>query len=79
MPAEQRARIRFLYEKYRGKNGIERYIDDFESHVYFPRELQLIFMNAGFEIENIYGDYARRQLRSVSRQMSMVGRKPTGS
>src|SRR6266481_1263651 len=63
MPAEQRARIRFLYEKYRGKNGIERYIDDFESHVYFPRELQLIFMNAGFEIENIYGEYTRRQLR----------------
>jgi len=79
MPAEQRARIRFLYEKYRGKNGIERYIDDFESHVYFPRELQLIFMNAGFEIENIYGEYTRRQLRSVSRQMIMVGRKPTGS
>src|SRR5258708_1190292 len=79
IPAEQRARIRFLYEKYRGKNGIERYSDDFESRVYFPREPQLIFMNAGFEIENIYGDYARRQLRSVSRQMIMVGRKPTGS
>ena len=79
MPAEQRARIRFLYEKYRGKSGVERYIDDFESHVYFPRELQLIFMHAGFEIENVYGDYARRQLRSSSGQMIMIGRKPTGS
>jgi len=77
MPAEQRARIRFVYEKYRGKNGVERYIDDFESHVYFPRELQLIFMHAGFEIENFYGDYARRELRSSSRQMIMIGRKPT--
>jgi ubiquinone/menaquinone biosynthesis C-methylase UbiE len=79
MPAEQRARIRFVYEKYQGKNGVERYIDDFESHVYFPRELQLIFMHAGFEIENFYGDYARRELRSSSRQMIMIGRKPTES
>ena len=77
MPAEQRAQIRFVYEKYRGKNGVERYIDDFESHVYFPRELKLIFMHAGFEIESVYGDYARRELRSSSRQMIMIGRKPT--
>jgi ubiquinone/menaquinone biosynthesis C-methylase UbiE len=79
MPAEQRARIRFVYEKYQGKNGVERYIDDFESHVYFPRELQLIFMHAGFEIESVYGDYARRELRSLSRQTIMIGRKPTES
>jgi ubiquinone/menaquinone biosynthesis C-methylase UbiE len=76
MPAEQRAQIRFVYEKYRGKNAVERYIDDFESHVYFPRELKLIFMHAGFEIESVYGDYARRELRSSSRQMIMIGRKP---
>lgn len=77
MPAEQRAQIRFVYEKYRGKKAVERYIDDFKSHVYFPRELKLIFMHAGFEIESVYGDYARRELRSSSRQMIMVGRKPT--
>jgi len=77
MPAEQRARIRFLYEKYQGKNAVERYIDDFESHVYFPRELHLIFMHAGFEIESVYGDYSRHQLRSLSRQMIVIGRKPS--
>jgi SAM-dependent methyltransferase len=77
MPAEQRAQIRFLYEKYRGKNHVDRYIDDFESHVYFPRELQLLFMYAGFEIESVYGDYARRPLRSTSEQMIVIGRKPT--
>ena len=68
-------RIMFQYAKYRGKNGIERYIDDFESHVYFPRELQLIFMLAGFDIEHVYGDYARRQLRSESRQMIVIGKE----
>jgi ubiquinone/menaquinone biosynthesis C-methylase UbiE len=77
MPAEQRAQIRFLYEKYRGKNRVDRYIDDFESHVYFPRELQLLFMHAGFEIESVYGDYARRPLRSASEQMIVIGRKPS--
>ena len=79
MPAEQRAQIRFVYEKYRGKNAVEKYLDDFESHVFFPRELKLIFMHAGFEIESVYGDYARRELRSLSRQMIMIGRKPTQS
>jgi len=77
IPAEQRAQIRFLYEKYQGKNAVERYIDDFESHVYFPRELQLIFLYAGFEIESVYGDYSRHQLRSLSRQMIVIGRKPS--
>jgi ubiquinone/menaquinone biosynthesis C-methylase UbiE len=79
MPAEQRAQIRFLYEKYRGKNRVDRYLDDFESHVYFPRELQLLFMHAGFEIESVYGDYTRRPLRSTSQQMIVIGLKPTRS
>src|SRR6266576_43839 len=48
--------------------------DVFESHVYFPRELHLIFMHAGFEIESVYGDYSRHQLRSLSRQMIVIGR-----
>ena len=35
-------RSAFLYEKYRHKNSVESYIDDFESDVYFPRELAAI-------------------------------------
>src|SRR5258708_18950823 len=76
MPAEQRAQIRFVYEKYRGKNRVDRYIDEFQSHVYFPREVQLLFLHAGFEIESVYGDYARRPLRSTSQQMIVIGHKP---
>jgi ubiquinone/menaquinone biosynthesis C-methylase UbiE len=78
LPEEQRARIRFLYEKYRGRKLVENYIDDFESHVYFPRELRLLFLHAGFEIEDVFGDYDRRPLRASSRQMIMIGRKPPG-
>src|SRR5215469_531719 len=76
LPDEQRAQIRFLYEKYRSKNCVESYIDDFESHVYFPRELRLLFLHAGFELENVFGDYNRRPLRATSHQMIMIGRKP---
>jgi hypothetical protein len=76
LPDEQRAQIRFLYEKYRRKNLIESYIDDFESHVYFPRELRLLFIHTGFEIEDVFGDYNRKPLSAKSEQMIMIGRKP---
>jgi SAM-dependent methyltransferase len=78
VPNEQRAQIRFLYEKYRRKSLIECYIDDFESHVYFPRELRLLFLHTGFEIEDVFGDYNRRPLRASSQLMIMIGRKPAG-
>ena len=78
LPDEQRARIRFLYEKYHRQSLIESYIDDFESHVYFPRELRLLFLNSGFEIEDVFGDYNRRPLRASSQLMIMIGRKPAG-
>ena len=79
IPYEQRAQIRFLYEKYHRKSLIESYIDDFESHVYFPRELRLLFLHTGFEIEDFFGDYQRRPLRAASPMMIMIGRKPAGS
>ena len=76
LPYEQRAQIRFLYEKYHRKSLVESYIDDFESHVYFPRELRLLFLHTGFEIEDVFGDYNRRPLRASSQLMIMIGRKP---
>ena len=76
LPYEQRAQILFLYEKYRRKSLVESYIDDFESHVYFPRELRLLFLHTGFEIEDFFGDYNRRPLRASSQLMIVIGRKP---
>jgi SAM-dependent methyltransferase len=72
---EQRASIRFLYEKLHEGRSIERYIDDFQSHVFFPRELELLFLHTGFEIERVYGDYRFRPLKSTSPLIVMVGRK----
>lgn len=85
LPHEQRATIRFLYDKFEGRHSrthggqgapdAERYVSDFESHVYFPRELQLLFLGTGFKVEAIHGDYRLRPMHRTSRQMLVIGRK----
>jgi SAM-dependent methyltransferase len=72
---EQRAHIRFLYDKFVGSTQPERSVSDFASHVYYPRELQLLFLHTGFEIEHIYGDYAARSFGPASKQMIVTGIK----
>jgi SAM-dependent methyltransferase len=72
---QQRALIRFFYDRFEG-DAHDRYLSDFESHVYFPRELQLLFLQAGFSVESTWADYAFRAPRSWSRELVMVGLKP---
>jgi trans-aconitate methyltransferase len=74
---EQRASIRFMYEKLREGRSIERYIDDFQSHVYFPRELELLFLHTGFELAAVYGDYRFRPIKNTSPLIIMVGKRPS--
>jgi len=50
-------------------------VSDFESHVYFPRELELLFLHTGYTIEQRWGSYFERPLRATSREMIYVGRK----
>jgi SAM-dependent methyltransferase len=75
LPHEQRAEIRFLYDRFPGDQGVDRYVSDFDSHVYFPREVELLFRLTGFSAETWFGDYGYRRLRSTSRQLIGVGRK----
>jgi SAM-dependent methyltransferase len=72
---EQRAQIRFMYEKYQDGRGVETFLDDFESHVFFPRELRLLFIHTGYEVEETIGDYVGRSLKADSRVMIMIGRR----
>jgi SAM-dependent methyltransferase len=76
LPHEQRAQIRFLYDKFPEGESVDRYISDFESHVYYPRELELLFRSTGFEVEARYGSYNMRPLRRTSRLLIMVARRP---
>jgi hypothetical protein len=72
---EQRAEIRFLYDKFPGGSDVDRYVSDFDSHVFYPREVELLFRLTGFRVEAWFGDYAMRRLRSSSRQLIGVGVK----
>jgi SAM-dependent methyltransferase len=75
----QRAHVHFLYDRFDTRDEDERtrrYVSDFESHAYFPRELQLLFLHTGFEVEATYGGYRGARLSSHSRAMVMIGRVP---
>ena len=73
---EQRAQIRFLYDKFPEGERVDRYVSDFDCHVYYPRELELLFRCTGFEVEARFGDYYWRRFGPTSRLLIMVGRKP---
>ena len=75
LPHEQRAEIRFLYDKFPGGERVDRYVSDFDCHVYYPRELELLFRCTGFEVEAMYGDYSWRRFGPMSRQVIVVGRR----
>ena len=75
LPHEQRAEIRFLYDKFDGAGAPDRYVSDFACHVYYPREVELLFRLSGFRVEARYGDYHRGPLRRTSRQLILVGVK----
>jgi hypothetical protein len=74
----QRAHVHFLYDRFGADDDEQarRYISDFESHVYFPRELELLFRHTGFEVEATYGGYRGERLRSRSSALVMIGRRP---
>lgn len=79
LPHLQRARIHFLYDAFSASDAADRYVSDFESHVYFPREVDLLYRLTGFEVEERWGDYRFGPLRAASRQILVAGQKPQPS
>jgi SAM-dependent methyltransferase len=75
LPHEQRARIRFIYDKLGRDGAVDRYVSDFESHVYYPREVDLLFRLTGFDVEHRYGNYYMRPLKRTSRALIVIGRR----
>ena len=75
LPHEQRAEIRFLYDRFPGGDQVDRYVSDFDCHVYYPREVELLFRLTGFSVEAQFGDYRMRGLKPSSRQLIVVGQK----
>jgi hypothetical protein len=67
--------IRFLYDRFSSSDQPDRYVSDFDCHVYYPRELELLFRLTGFSVERRYGNYQFGPLRSSSRVLLMIGRR----
>jgi hypothetical protein len=51
-------------------------VSDFESHVYYPREMHLLLRHAGFAVASVQGDCRGRALEPSSPQMILTGVKP---
>ena len=73
-PYEQLQHIIWTHEKFSETGENERYLTKLDMHIFFPRELQLLFLATGFKIEAIYGDYDWKPFGRGTRQI-VVGRK----
>jgi len=73
-PFEQLQHIVWTHEKFFETGEHERYLTKLDMHVFFPRELQLLFLATGFSIEAIYGSYDWKPFGKGTRQI-VVGRK----
>ena len=56
-----------------------RLVTDFTSHIYFPAELELLFLSAGFAIAHQYGDYRFVPVDRMSPYVVTVARRPRRS
>lgn len=72
---EQTQRITWIHEKFLETGEHERSMTRLDMHIFFPRELQLLFLASGFAIEAIYGSYDWKPFGQGTRQI-VVGRKP---
>ena len=78
-PHLQRADVRLVYDRFDQRALAERLVTDFASHVYFPAELELLFLSAGFEIAQQYGDYRFVRVDRTSPYVVTVARRPRRS
>lgn len=71
---EQLQHLTWIHEKFFETGEHERYPSKLDMHIFFPRELQLLFLATGFAVEAIYGSYDWKPLGRGTRQI-IVGRK----
>ncbi len=78
-PHLQRADVRLIYDRFDQRALAERLVTDFASHIYFPAELELLFLSAGFEISRQYGDDRFVSVDRTSSYVVTVARRPRRS
>jgi SAM-dependent methyltransferase len=75
-PHLQRADVRLLYDRFADRMLVERLVTDFASHIYFPAELELLFLSTGFQVAQQYGDYRFVGVDRTSPYLVTVARRP---
>ncbi|HEY0753543.1 MAG TPA: class I SAM-dependent methyltransferase [Ktedonobacteraceae bacterium] len=71
---EQVQHISWVHERFLETGENERSLTRLDMHIFFPRELQLLFLASGFAIEAIYGSYDWKPFGQGTRQI-IIGRK----
>lgn len=69
----QTAESHYLEERLTAAGELVTQTVDLRLHVYFPRELELLFRLAGYRIEAVYGDYAFAPFSEASHYLIVVG------
>jgi ubiquinone/menaquinone biosynthesis C-methylase UbiE len=75
-PHLQRADVRLVYDRFDQRALAERLVTDFASHIYFPAELEMLFLSAGFAITSQYADYRFMPVDRTSDFVVTVARRP---
>ncbi len=72
--ATQRATVSWIYDVTDPDGRHHGYPSDFAMHVYFPRELTLLFQLTGFTLERLVGSYDGESYCNHSRQLIALAR-----
>jgi len=72
---EQLTSGKFIHEKIWLGGKVEKYVNDFMMHIFFPRELRLLFMHCGYQVEEVFGNYDWSQFQKGSPMTIHVGKK----
>jgi len=71
---DQEALLDYRYVVRDADGGERRYESPFAMHVYYPRELALLFMSTGFTLERLLGSYEGEPFGNASPQLIALGR-----
>lgn len=72
--AHQEALLDYRYVVCDADGAERRYESPFTMHVYYPRELVLLFTSTGFALERLLGSYEEEPFNTASSQMIALGR-----
>ena len=72
----QRIAVDHIYDTVNQEGAVRRRQGSYELHYYTRFELELLLIDAGFEVRNVYGDYLRSEYTAASERLLMVAEKP---